>query len=81
MFISGYGQFDSCFYVYLFIWFIPPILIKYYLVIVISFVRPKIGNREKQQRKRGKYPKKLGKQQTKHEGTYREMGKHLGNCH
>ena len=36
-------------------------------------VRPKIGNREKQQGKHGKYPKKLGKQWVKHEQTYGEM--------
>ena len=36
-------------------------------------VKPKIGNREKHQRKHGKYPNKLGKQQVKHEETYGEM--------
>ena len=37
------------------------------------FVRPKIGNWEKNQGKLGKWPKKLGKQQVKHEETYGEM--------
>ena len=32
-------------------------------------VKPKTVNREKHQRKHGKYPKKLGKQQVKHEET------------
>ena len=37
-------------------------------------VRPKIANREKQQGKHEKYPKKLGKQYVKHEETNGEMG-------
>ena len=37
-------------------------------------VRTKIRNREKHQGKHGKCPKKLGKQQVKHEETYGEMG-------
>ena len=37
-------------------------------------VRPKIGNRKKNQRKHGKYPKKLRKQLVTHEKKYEEMG-------
>ena len=37
-------------------------------------VRTKVRNREKHQGKHGKCPRKLGKQQVKHEITYGEMG-------
>ena len=39
-------------------------------------------NREEHQGKHGAYPKKLGKQEVKHEETYGEMGGggDVGNC-
>ena len=46
----------------------------FFLVPCLLRLKTKIGNREKHQEKHGKYPKKPGKQQVKHEETYGEMG-------